>query len=172
MEGLAGALGMEVDEVKGSEGEEGGAGTLRSLEALEFLTQEAELSSAMLVDSRNGFNELSRLAMICTVRHRWPAGEIFAFNCYKHWVQLLLRQPGELPVSILRREGVTQGDPFSMVLYGITRVERGEDPLILCSEILCEGDKGDPVQNHREGVTLGDSLSAQDCDWQLPRLAE
>ena len=43
----------------------------------------------------------------------------FALNCYKHWAQLLLRQPGELRVTILIREGVTQGDPFSMVLYGI-----------------------------------------------------
>ena len=75
-----------------------------------------------LVDSHNGFNELSRLAMLWTVRHRWPAGARFAFNCYKHWAQLLLRQPGEPPVTILSREGVTQGDPLSMVLYGITLV--------------------------------------------------
>ena len=38
--------------------------------------------------------------------------------------------------------------------------------------LLCQGDEGDRLQNHREGVTLGDSLSAQDCNWQLPRLAE
>ena len=57
--------------------------------------------------------------MLWTVRHRWPAGARFAFNCYMHWVQLLLRQLGELPVTILSREGVTQGDLLSMVLYGI-----------------------------------------------------
>ena len=74
----------------------------------------------MLVDARNGFNELSRLAMLWTVQHRWPTGARFAFNYYKHWAQLLLRQSGELPVTILSREGVTQGDPLSMVLYGIT----------------------------------------------------
>ena len=51
-------------------------------------------------------------------------------------------------------------------------IERGEEPRIRHSELLCKGDEGDPVQNHREGVILGDSLSAQDCDWQLPRLAE
>ena len=56
--------------------------------------QEAEPSGTTLVDARNGFNELSRLAMLWTVRHCWPAGAIFAFNCYKHWAQLLLRQPG------------------------------------------------------------------------------
>ena len=42
------------------------------------------------------------------------------FNCYRNWAQLLLRQPGEPPVTIMRQEGVTHGYPFSMILYGIT----------------------------------------------------
>ena len=94
---------MEGVESKGSEGEEGGGGNLRALEALEFLTQEAEPSGTTLVDSHNGFKELSRLAMMWTVRHRWTAGASFAFNCVKHWAQLLLRQPGNFPVTILIR---------------------------------------------------------------------
>ena len=110
-----------------SEGEEGGGGTQRALEALDFLTQEADPISTTLIDARNGFNELIRLAMLWTVQHCWPAGARFAFNCYKHWAQLLLRQPGEPPVTILSREGVTQGDPLSMVLYGITLVPLAEE---------------------------------------------
>ena len=51
----------------------------------------------------------------------------FASNCYRHWEQLLLRQPGEPSVTILSREGDTQGDPLSMVLYGITLVPLAED---------------------------------------------
>ena len=111
MEGLSEALRMEVEEDKGSEVEEGGGGTLRELEALEFLTQEAEPSGTTLVDARNGFNELSRLAMLWIVRHLWPAEARFVFNCYKHWAQLLLFHPGELPVTILSREVVTQLTP-------------------------------------------------------------
>ena len=126
-EGMAAALGMEVEADRGSEGEEGGGGNQWALEALEFLTQEAEPSGTTLIDTRNGFNELSRLAMLWTVRHRWPAEARFAFNCYKHWAQLLLRQPGELPVATLIREGVTQDDPISMVLYGITLATLTED---------------------------------------------
>ena len=42
-------------------------------------------------------------------------------------MQLLLRQPGEPPVTVLSREGVTQGDPLSMVLYGITLVPLAEE---------------------------------------------
>ena len=111
----------------GSEGEEGGGGTQRALEALEFLTQDAEPSGEPFVDARNGFNELIRLAMLWTVWHRWPSGARFAFNCYKHWAQLILRQPGEPPVTILSREGVTQCDPLSMVLYEITLVPLAEE---------------------------------------------
>ena len=49
------------------------------------------------------------------------------FNCYKHWAQLLLRQTGEPQVTILSREGVTQGDPLFMVLYVITLVPPAEE---------------------------------------------
>ena len=126
-EGLVAALEMEVEEDRGSEGEEEGGGTQRALGALEFLSQEADLIRTMLVDAHHRFNKLSRLAMLWTVRHRWMAGAKFAFNCYRHWAQLLLRQPGEPPVTILSREGVTQGDPISIVLYGITLVPLSEE---------------------------------------------
>ena len=72
-----------------------------ALGALEFLTQDAETSGTMLVDARNGFSNLIRLAMLLTVRHCWLEGVRFAFNCYMHWAQLLLRHPGEPPVTIL-----------------------------------------------------------------------
>ena len=124
-EQLEGALRMEVEET-GKVGE-GGDGTQRSLGSLEFLTKDAESSGTTLVDARNGFNELSRLVMLWTVWQCWPAGSWFAFNCYKHWAQLLLRQPGEPPVIILIREGVTQGDPLSMALYEISLVPLTEE---------------------------------------------
>ena len=73
-EGMAVALEMEAEVDRGSEGEEGGGGNQRALEALEFLNQEADPSGTTLVDARNGFSELSRLAMLWTVRHRWPPG--------------------------------------------------------------------------------------------------
>ena len=65
--------------------------------------------------------------MMWTMRHRWPAGERFAFNCYRHWEQLLHRQLGDPPVKILSREGVTQGEPLSMVLYKITFAPLAEE---------------------------------------------
>ena len=69
---------MEV-EAKG-EVKKGGEGNPRALVALEFLTQYAYPSGTTIVDAHNGFNELSRLAMLWTVRHCWTAGARFAFN--------------------------------------------------------------------------------------------
>ena len=70
-EQLEAVLGMEFNREREGEGEveEGGDGTQRALGALEFLTHNVEPSGTILVDARNGFTELSRLAMLCTVRH-------------------------------------------------------------------------------------------------------
>ena len=40
---------------------------------------------------------------------------------------MILFQTDDTPVIILSREGVTQGDPLSMVLYGITLIPLAED---------------------------------------------
>ena len=72
-----------------------------------------------LVDARNGFNELSRYAMLWTARHRWPKGWRFAFNCYRHYARCLVLKPGSEPSILLSREGVTQGCPQSGILYGL-----------------------------------------------------
>ena len=125
-EGLDSALDMEVvgdgEKYWADKGKEEGKGTLLALLDLEFLTQDADPSRTTLVDACNSFNELSRLAMLWTVRHLWPAGARFAFICCRHWAQLLLLQMGEPPVTILIRKGLTQGDPLSVVLYRITLV--------------------------------------------------
>ena len=81
------------------------------MEAIELLIEDSETSGTTLVDACNGFYELSRLVILWTVQRRWPAGVRFTFNCYRHWAQLLLLQPGEPPVAIMIREGVTQVDP-------------------------------------------------------------
>ena len=40
---------------------------------------------------------------------------------------MILFQTDDTPVIILSREGVTQGEPLSMVLYGITLITLAEE---------------------------------------------
>ena len=78
------------------------------------------LKGLFLGDTRNGLNNLSRLSMPWDIYHRWTRGTYFAFNLYRHIVQLLARLPGEVdPKYLLRKEGANQGEPLSMVLYGM-----------------------------------------------------
>ncbi|KAL7475656.1 LOW QUALITY PROTEIN: hypothetical protein ACHAW6_003456, partial [Cyclotella cf. meneghiniana] len=64
----------------------------------------------LLTDADNGFNNLSRYAMLREARHRWPSGSRFAYNLYRHECRLLLRgPPGTPPALLLSREGVMQG---------------------------------------------------------------
>ena len=43
----------------------------------------------------------------------------FAFNAYRHQHRLYVRRAGLAALVILSMEGVTQGDPLAMALYGI-----------------------------------------------------
>ena len=58
--------------------------------------------------------------MLWAVRHEWPSGAHFTFNCYRHWDTLVVRDTGDGSVHFLHsKEGVTQGDPLAMIAYGI-----------------------------------------------------
>ena len=79
-----------------------------------------------MVDAYNSFNKLSRKAVFWTVRHRWANGSQLVFNCYRHAAVIILRRRNGLAVTLLSREGVTQGDPLSMVVCGLTLVPLAE----------------------------------------------
>jgi hypothetical protein len=57
--------------------------------------------------------------MVWAVRHEWPSGATFVFNCCKHWVVLILRGNDGHTVFIFSKEGVTQGEELSMFAYGM-----------------------------------------------------
>eukprot|EP00957_Ditylum_brightwellii_P070783 5379117-Ditylum_brightwellii.AAC.1 len=60
------------------------------------------------------------------VRHRWPSGSRFLFHCYQHWAILVIKRPGMEAILLHSKEGVTQGDPTSMIGYGVTLVPLAE----------------------------------------------
>lgn len=55
--------------------------------------------------------------MLWAIRHEWPKESRYLFNTYKHWSSLIIRD--EKTVIIHIKEGVTQGDPSSMLAFGI-----------------------------------------------------
>ena len=58
--------------------------------------------------------------MLLDVRNEWPSGAQFTFNCYRHWATLVVRELEDGSVHFLHsNEGVTQGDPLSMIAYSI-----------------------------------------------------
>ena len=58
--------------------------------------------------------------MLWPVQHEWPSGAQFAFNCYRHWATLVVRDTGDGSGHFLQsKEGVTQGDPLVMIAYYI-----------------------------------------------------
>ena len=109
---------------------------LGALEETEVKKEEAgeDTKGVAFIDSRNGFKKLFRIPMLCTVRHHWLLGEIFALNCSCHKALLVVHQPAALFHIIMIREGFTQGYPLLMVLYQLSLL-----PLV---EAMKEADPG------------------------------
>ncbi|KAL7503120.1 hypothetical protein ACHAXN_000965, partial [Cyclotella atomus] len=81
----------------------------------------------MLVDATNGFNELNRYSMLWNVRHRWSKGSRLAFNCYRHFNICIVREGTGNPAWVIEgEEGLSQGDPLAMVLYGVALMPLAE----------------------------------------------
>jgi hypothetical protein len=99
------------------------AGIEAGVHAAKLLWQEhsdEEEWGFLLVDASNAFNEGNRLLMLWTVRHEWPSGARYVFNCYRHFAILVIRNGyDDQFLTILSKEGVTQGDPLAMVMYGV-----------------------------------------------------
>jgi hypothetical protein len=99
------------------------AGTDGAIHGISTLYDELEASDSdsgfLLIDANNAFNEINRINMLWTIRHEWPAGARFAYNCYSHHSLLIVRNPGGIAIFIFSKEGVTQGDPIAMFCYGI-----------------------------------------------------
>ncbi len=76
----------------------------------------------LMLNTHNGFNELSCKAAFWRAHQKWPVGAQFVVNCYQHSAQLIVRCKGKPSHTILSAEGVTQGDPLLMVLYGLALI--------------------------------------------------
>jgi Reverse transcriptase (RNA-dependent DNA polymerase) len=97
--------------------ESGIEGGLHDITSLWEQKLDEEEYGFLLIDASNAFNELNRIAMLWVVSHEWPSGARFVFNCYRHYTTMVIRSNDRTGAFILSKEGVTQGDPLSMVVY-------------------------------------------------------
>jgi hypothetical protein len=61
----------------------------------------------LLVDAKNAFNEGNQMAMCWTIHHQWPSGTWFTFNCYQHWLILVVRAANGTSLFLFSKEGMT-----------------------------------------------------------------
>jgi hypothetical protein len=70
----------------------------------------------LMVDARNAFNSINRIAMLWNTRILWPRASRFIFNTYRGWSPLIMKNCNTVLFS---QEGIVQGDPMSMFIYAI-----------------------------------------------------
>ena len=115
---MALATGMDVEKLCGTDqlcsglkaGIEGAVHTMREL----FEENAGSGWGLLLVDAKNAFNAVNREATLWNARVQWPRASRFLFNTYRGHSILVVQGTSEY---IFSKEGVTQGDPLSMLLY-------------------------------------------------------
>ena len=73
----------------------------------------------LFVDATNVFNSVNRVAAFWNARVLWPQCSRFPFNTYHKYASLLVQDGNAVNNCLLSKEGVTQGDPLSMMLYAV-----------------------------------------------------
>ena len=91
------------------------AGAEAAVHATNHLLENENTDGILLVDAENAFNLLNRRVALHNIQIMCPIVASFAINIYRHSNRLFTAT-----AEITGDEGVTQGDPFAMVFYGIS----------------------------------------------------
>ena len=93
-------------------------GSIHGVKDIRDANSSTENWGFLLVNTKNVFNEINRIVMLCMVRDLWPYRAHF-FNYYSNWSLIVLHN-GYGAASFLRnREGAIHGGALAMVTYGI-----------------------------------------------------
>ena len=87
------------------------------IHAMKRCFEDEAADGLLLVDADNAFNRLKRRLALLNIRHLCPPLSVIniLINCYRNSASLYVS--GGLVLS--SEEGVTQGDPLAMVMYGL-----------------------------------------------------
>lgn len=117
---LALATGTDVEDVCGTKQlctgmKSGIEGSIHVMSDL-FQRNSSDGWGLLLVDAANAFNSVNRIEALYQARVRWPRCSRYLYNTYCGSSALIIQGEDRILYS---KEGVTQGDPLSMLLYGI-----------------------------------------------------
>ena len=93
-----------------------------AIHAMELLWQQKfheEEGGFLLIDTMDVSNEENWNVMLWAVHYEWTSGAKFTFNCYCHGATRVIWYARGLGHFIHSKEGVTQSDPLSSIVYGI-----------------------------------------------------
>ena len=88
-----------------------------AVHAMRELFERDEVEGVLLIDATNAFNTLNREAMLHNIQILCPALAKSVVNTYRSPAQLFVG--GE---TILSKEGTTQGDPLSTIIYALATI--------------------------------------------------
>ena len=102
-EELAGGVSCEIE------------GSIHGLRKL-FEKKSSNGFGLLLLDAKNAFNSINRSSALLNARTLWSRASTFLYNSYQESSKLVL---SNTDVFIRSEEGTTQGDPLSMLFYGV-----------------------------------------------------
>ena len=70
----------------------------------------------LLLDVKNAFNSINRSSALLNARTLWSRASTFLYNSYQENSEIILSRT---EYFISSEEGTTQGDPLSMLFYGV-----------------------------------------------------
>ena len=81
-----------------------------------FESKPHEGYGVLMVDAKNAFNSVNRAVSLLNARVLWPRCSRFLFNTYRGYSSLWINGSSD---PLFSREGITQGDPLSMLFYAV-----------------------------------------------------
>ena len=92
---------------------------VHGVQAIWDIKSTTEFWEFLRIDGKNAFNEINWIIIMWTVQHLWPSIACFVFNWHRLLSLLVLRNKNGMTSFLHSREGVTQGEPQSLIAYVI-----------------------------------------------------